>query len=103
VYVIAYGGIVSAHLDELRATFGCTISVMRTTITLDDDVAAAVDQRRREGDKGVSEVVNDLARKGLTVTEPRKAFVQRTHSVGLKVDVSNVAEAISWAEGDDWK
>lgn len=76
---------------------------MRTTITLDDDVAAAVHQRRRDSDKGISEVVNDLARKGLTVKEPRKPFVQRTHSVGIKIDVSNVAEAIAYAEGEDWR
>ncbi len=76
---------------------------MRTTITLDDDVAAAVDQRRRESDKGISEVVNDLARKGLTVKEPRKPFVQRTHPVGITIDVSNVAEAIAYAEGEDWR
>lgn len=76
---------------------------MRTTITLEPDVAAAVDQRRRKGDKGISEVVNDLARKGLTVKEPREPFVQRTYPMGALIDVSNVAEAISYAEGDDWK
>jgi metal-responsive CopG/Arc/MetJ family transcriptional regulator len=76
---------------------------MRTTITLEDDVAAAVDHRRREEDKGISEVVNELVRKGLTVKEPREPFVQRTHSVGIKIDVSNVAEAIAYAEGEDWR
>jgi metal-responsive CopG/Arc/MetJ family transcriptional regulator len=76
---------------------------MRTTITLETDVAAAVDQRRRDENKGVSEIVNELARKGLTVQEPRKPFVQRTHPVGITIDVSNVAEAIAYAEGEDWR
>ncbi len=76
---------------------------MRTTITLEDDVAAAIDHRRREEDKGISEVVNELVRKGLTVKEPRKRFVQKTHSVGIKIDVSNVAEAIAYAEDEDWR
>jgi metal-responsive CopG/Arc/MetJ family transcriptional regulator len=76
---------------------------MRTTITLEDDVAAAIDHRRREEDKGISEIVNELVRKGLTVKEPRKRFVQKTYPMGMKIDVSNVAEAIAYAEGDDWK
>ncbi|MEJ7782306.1 MAG: ribbon-helix-helix protein, CopG family [Solirubrobacteraceae bacterium] len=76
---------------------------MRTTITLEDDVAAAIHHRRREEDKGISEVVNELVRKGLTVKEPRKQFVQKTYPMGMKIDVSNVAEAIAYAEGDDWK
>jgi len=76
---------------------------MRTTITLADDVAAAIDHRRRDEDKGISEVVNELVRKGLTVKEPREPFVQKTYPMGTKIDVSNVAEAIAYAEGDDWK
>jgi len=76
---------------------------MRTTITLEVDVAAAVDHRRRKEDKGISEVVNELVRKGLTVKEPREPFVQKTYPMGMKIDVSNVAEAIAYAEGDDWK
>lgn len=76
---------------------------MRTTITLEDDVAAAIDQRRRENDQGISEVVNELVRKGLTVKELRKPFVQKTYPMGAKIDLSNIAEAISYAEGDDWR
>ena len=72
---------------------------MRTTITLTDDVAAAVDQRRREEDKGISEVVNELVRKGLTVEEPRKRFVQRTAPLGLRMNVDNIAEVLTELEG----
>lgn len=74
---------------------------MRTTITLDDDVAAAVDQRRREGDKGISEVVNELVRKGLTVKEPRTPFVQKTHPMGAKMNLDDIAEVLSEIEGPD--
>ena len=40
---------------------------MRTTITLDRDIAAAVEQLRREEGIGPSEALNRLARAGLSV------------------------------------
>ena len=39
---------------------------MRTTVTLDDDVAAAVDLVRRERGVGLSEALNELVRRGMT-------------------------------------
>lgn len=38
---------------------------MRTTLTLDDDVAAALERLRREKDLSLKEAVNDTLRKGL--------------------------------------
>lgn len=74
---------------------------VRTTITLDDDVAAAIEQRRRADGRGVSDVVNELVRAGLAVRSERHPFVQRTADLGLRIDVSNVAEALEHAEGPD--
>jgi len=72
---------------------------MRTTVNLDDDIAAAVDQLRRDRGLGLSEAVNELARAGL-VREPRHArFVPRTAPLGLRVDVSNVADALESLDG----
>jgi Arc/MetJ family transcription regulator len=71
---------------------------MRTTIELDEDTAAAVRALRREG-KGVSEAVNELIRQGLLVQQRRAPFVPRTRRLGLKIDVSNVAEALDLLEG----
>jgi Arc/MetJ family transcription regulator len=69
--------------------------LVRTTIRLDDDVAAAVQRLRRERHIGLSEAVNELARAGLRRGgTTRRAFRQRTHRLGLRVDVSNVAEAL---------
>lgn len=67
---------------------------MRTTIRLDEDVAAAVDQLRRERGIGLSEAINELARAGAHIPAQRTTFRQRTEHVGLRVDVSNVAEAL---------
>jgi hypothetical protein len=72
---------------------------MRTTIVLDDDVARAVEQLRQERSAGLSEVVNDLIRAGLTSKQPTRKFRQRSEPVGIRVDVVNVAEALDLLEG----
>lgn len=72
---------------------------MRTTVTLDDDIAAAVRRLRRERGMGVSEALNRLARAGLTVKRSGPSFRQRAVKLGLKVDVTNVAEALELLDG----
>lgn len=74
---------------------------MRTTIQLEDDVAAAVERLRRELGLGLSEAVNRLIRRSLTAPRERRRFEQRTVPLGLTVDISNVAEAIELLEGPD--
>lgn len=81
-----------------------TIVEMRTTVTLEKDVVAALESIRRERGLGLSEAVNELIRKGLLYKRPRKQFVQKTYDMGpALIDVTNVAEAISQAEGEDWR
>lgn len=72
---------------------------MRTTVNLDDDVAAAVRRLRDERGIGVSEAVNRLARIGLTVKPARSRFRQRSARLALMVDVTNVAEALEQLDG----
>jgi hypothetical protein len=67
---------------------------MRTTIKLDDDVAAAAEELRRKRQIGLSEAVNELARAGMRRRPARKRFRQRTGMLGLQIDVSNTAEAL---------
>ena len=77
---------------------------VRTTVNLADDVAAAVEQLRRERSLGLSEAINELARSGLTrQAEQHPHFVQRTHKLGLTVDVTDVAEALEQIEGPAWR
>jgi len=72
---------------------------MRTTVTLDDDVAAAVDQLRRSEHVGVSEALNRIARRGLAAQPSGGGqFVQKTYELGLRIDVRNVWEAIEQLE-----
>ena len=74
---------------------------MRTTIDLADDVAAAVEKARRERGLGLSEAVNDLVRAGLLPREPRPPFRQKTYSMGLKVDVSNIGEVLDMLDAEE--
>lgn len=71
---------------------------MRTTVSLDDDVVAAVQRLRSEKNIGLSEAVNELARAGLVVPAQRKKFVQRTFPMGARIDVANVGDALELLE-----
>lgn len=64
------------------------------TIRLDPDVAAAAEQLRRERRVSLGDAVNELARKGLAVSHHSVGFRQRTASVGLKVDVTCIPDAL---------
>jgi hypothetical protein len=72
---------------------------MRTTITLADDVAAAVEKLRRERGVGMSEAVNELVRSGLSADRSARPFRQKAHDLGSGIDVSNIGEAIETLDG----
>lgn len=72
---------------------------MRTTVTLDRDVAAAVRRLQREQGIGVSEAIDRLVRAGLAVKATRARFEQRSADLGLRVDPTNVAETLELLEG----
>lgn len=74
---------------------------MRTTVRLDPEVAAAAERLRRERHIGLGEAVNELARAGLARDRRATPFVQRTASLGLSVDVTDVADALELLEEDD--
>ncbi len=72
---------------------------MRTTVSLDDDVAAAVQRLRAERNIGLSEAINELVRAGLAVPRQRTRFVQRTFPMRSRIDVTNMGEALELLEG----
>ena len=74
---------------------------MRTTVEFDDDTGRAVEALRRERGLGVSEAVNELIRRGLLPRGPVTAFRQRTRPLGIRIDVSNVADALEILEGPE--
>ncbi len=82
---------------------------MRTTLTLDDDVAALVARARRARKAPLREVVNEALRRGLRdlVSAPatRAPFATRSVALGrcLVGSIDDVAEALSVAEGEGFK
>ena len=71
---------------------------MRTTVTLDDDVMAAVEGLRSSEGIGVSDAVNRLVRDGLARPAPPKPYVHQSYDMGLKVDVTNIGEVLGWLD-----
>ena len=81
---------------------------MRTTLTLDDDVAVQIERLRRARDVSLKELVNDALRRGLrelsAKPKKRKPFRTRTSDMGKPlINIDNVAEAIAYAEGEGYK
>ncbi len=82
---------------------------MRTTLTLDDDVAAVIERLRRDRDANLKDIVNEALREGLRhLTAPRQnpaRFRTKTADLGrcLLANVDNVAEALALAEGDAYR
>ena len=82
---------------------------MRTTLTLDDDVAVALERLRKQRDAGLKELVNEALRRGLRdmSSQPKRREPVRTRSVALGrlqiAGIDNIAEALSIAEGETSK
>jgi hypothetical protein len=82
---------------------------MRTTITLEDDVAASL--KRLEKRRGIKfkALVNQVLREGLKtlIAPPKKRGVFRTRSVDLGTcrapNVDNVGEVLAVAEGESFR
>jgi hypothetical protein len=78
---------------------------MRTTLTLDDDIAAKLKAESRRAGRSFREVVNETLRRGLMsqrTTSRRHPFTLETRDLGdLKPGLSldNVAELIEQVEG----
>lgn len=82
---------------------------MRTTLTLDDDVAARLNQLVRKRDQPLKVVVNEALRAGLaTIDKPeakRRPFRTKGFDLGpsLVGSLDNVEEVLSRVEGEDHK
>ncbi|MFN7976217.1 MAG: DUF2191 domain-containing protein [Acidobacteriota bacterium] len=77
---------------------------MRTTITLDEDVAAKLKERSRKTGAPFKVVVNETLRLGLSakrVLSPEKPFRVKARRLGLREGLSydNVAELMEQVEG----
>jgi hypothetical protein len=82
---------------------------MRTTLTLDPDVAVLLERVRAARDATLKDVVNEGLRRGLKqMTEPTPETARRrTEAVSLGRcligDLDDVAEALAVAEGEAFR
>jgi hypothetical protein len=82
---------------------------MRTTLTIDEDVAVALEQLRKKRNQGLKQIVNEVLRRGLKqMTEeekPRARYRTRSVSLGrcLIGSIDDTAEALAAAEGESFR
>lgn len=63
------------------------MSAVRTTLTLDPDVAAKLKERARELRLSFKQVVNDALRRGLGAAPVRKPYRMPAQALGVRPDV----------------
>ncbi|MFO1371393.1 MAG: CopG family transcriptional regulator [Candidatus Competibacteraceae bacterium] len=82
---------------------------MRTTLTLDEDVAAALERLRKSRNASLKDLVNEALRQGLQRMAvpfiPREPFQTRAVALGrCRLDsMDNIAEALAATEGEAFK
>jgi hypothetical protein len=82
---------------------------MRTTLTLDNDVAALLKRVMSRKQRGLKDVVNDALRDGLTrqlaPRSPNVPFETQARDLGrsLVPSFDNIAQVLALSEGDDYK
>ncbi len=79
---------------------------MRTTLTLEADVAERIRQQMRRTGKGLKAVVNEALRFGLGMTGKQVSpprFKVRPHSFGFKpgIDLDRVNQLVDQLEADE--
>jgi hypothetical protein len=83
--------------------------MMRTTLTLDDDVAATLERLRRSRRVSLKHLVNEALRRGLDDMGRRRKTREplRTRAVALGrvriASIDNIGEALAVVEGERFK
>ena len=77
---------------------------MRTTLTIDDDIAAKLTREMRRSGKSFKETVNEFLRLGLNVRKDLKTaepFKVQARKLGVKpgLDYDNIGELLDRIEG----
>ena len=79
----------------------------RTTLTLEDDVAAKLRERMRAKGTSFKDTVNEVLRLGLLSEDkkPREPFIVKARDLGLKPGYSydNIEELLDQIDGPDRK
>ncbi len=82
---------------------------MRTTLTIEDDVAVRLDKALATRETSLKALINEALRRGLDdmerPAEPRAAYVLHTVDLGecLLPSLDSVAEALAHGEGEAFR
>jgi len=82
---------------------------MRTTLTLDDDVAAALERLRKTRNASFRSLVNQALREGLKQMRAAPRRTERFHTEPMDLgplrigSIDNIAEVLAFAEGESFK
>ena len=82
---------------------------MRTTLTLDDDVAASLERLRKTRKTGLKALVNEALREGLRQMQARPARRERFRTQAVDLgrlrigSLDNISEVLAIAEGERYK
>jgi hypothetical protein len=77
---------------------------MPTTLTLDDDVGAALDALRRTRGLSMKDAVNTALRGVSENDQPRPAFVTKNADLGpARLPLDNIADALAAAEDEGFR
>ncbi len=81
---------------------------MRTTLTLDDDVAASLERLRKARDESLRDLINEALVRGIKEmsarAKPRELFRTRAVDVGeVLIPLDDISEVLAIAEGESFK
>jgi ribbon-helix-helix CopG family protein len=81
---------------------------MRTTLSLDEDVAIELERMRRARHASLKDIINEALRRGLRdMNAPRRrreTFRTRAFKMGAPmINVDNIAETLAFLEGEAFK
>ena len=71
---------------------------MRTTVSLDPDIAAEVDRMHRQEGLGRSEAINTLARRGMAAAKTQAPYDFNPRPLHALIDLTNIAAVLETTE-----
>lgn len=94
----------------IKASAELCFDVMRTTVTLDDDLAIRLERHRAQHGESFKQALNEAVRVGLAKLEERGDAVPevsqtRPLSLGSRLvgSIDNVGEVLAVAESEDYR
>ncbi len=97
------------RLIDIKTSSTYASVIMRTTLTIDDDVAVLLERVRSKKRIPFKKLVNDALRLGLqrmakSETSPEsRVYTKPVHTGPALIPIVSISEALASAEGEDFK